>query len=225
VSGCCAEEEEFDGVSRRYRRVLKLVILLNAGMFAAELVLGAQARSTALWADALDFAADAATYGMSLAVIGLAATVRAKAAMIKGGSLAFMGVLVLGTALWRAFDPALPHAFTMSATAVAAFGVNMASVLLLVGWREGDANVRSVWLCSRNDMVGNGLVLLAAGGVFGTASAWPDLLVAALMAVLFLSSSAQIIARARRELVRARANPNAPVHPRPIPRPPRKVPQ
>ena len=199
MSGCC-EAPQFDGQNETYKRVLLAVIGLNATMFAVEAFMGAEALSIALWADALDFAADAATYGLSLAVIGMSLTVRAKASLVKGISLSIMAVLVLCFALNRAFSSEVPEAIPMGLTAIAAFGVNLASVLLLVRFRDGDSNIRSVWLCSRNDMIGNGLVLLAAVGVFGTQTRWPDLVVASLMAALFLQSSISIIRQARTEL-------------------------
>ena len=160
------------------------------------------AQSTALWADSLDFAADAATYGLSLWAIGQAAGVRARIAALKGLSLAVMAVLVLGVALWRVVIQPVPEAATMGIIGFLALGANVASALLLWRWRDGDANVRSVWLCTRNDAVGNVAVMVAAGAVALTGTGWPDLIVAAGMAALFLSSSVSILRQSRQELAR-----------------------
>ncbi len=203
---CCDHEGQnrFDGASPRYRRVLWLVIGLNAAMFVAEIVAGALAGSMSLQADALDFAADAATYGLTLFMIGRALVWRASAALFKGMSLAVMGTYVLSATIYRVFVFGTPEPLVMGAVGFVALAVNLGSALLLYRFRDGDANVRSVWLCSRNDAIGNVAVMLAAVGVFGTGTAWPDLAVAAMMAALFLWSSIQIIGQARGELRRAR---------------------
>ncbi len=200
MSASCGHHVTFDGVSDDYKRRLWLVIAINAGMFALEIVAGAVAGSQAMWADALDFLADSATYAISLAVIGMAVTVRARAALVKGVSLTVMSVWVLGSTLWQVFVAGVPRAEIMGAIGFLALLANLASVLILVRYKDGDANVRSVWLCSRNDAIGNVAVMLAALGVWGTATKWPDLIVAAIMASLFLSSSAQIIRQALREM-------------------------
>ena len=189
----------FDGSNPAYRRALVAVIALNAAMFVVEMTAGALAGSRALQADALDFGADALTYGLSLAVIGRALTTRARVAQLKGLSLAAMGLGVLGLALHDALAPGLPKAEVMGMVGFLALLTNVASVLILVRWREGDANVRSVWLCSRNDAIGNVAVIGAAGAVALTGSGWPDLAVAALMATLFLTSALQILRRASSE--------------------------
>lgn len=199
MSGCCdhdAGDTSFDGASAAYRRVLLIVIALNAGMFVAEIVAGVAAGSLALFADSLDFAADAATYGITLLVIGRSVRVRTNAALAKGLSLAVMAALVLGGTGWRVLVQGTPDSLTMGAVAFAALAVNATSVALLLKWREGDANVRSVWLCSRNDAIGNVLVMVAASGVFATGTGWPDLIVAAAMAALFLNSSMKIVRQA-----------------------------
>jgi Co/Zn/Cd efflux system component len=190
----------FTGDDPTFRRILWIIIALNAAMFVVEFTAGAIAGSLALQADSLDFAMDAATYGLSLAVIGLAAQTRARAALLKAASLGLVAAWVLGAALWRVFVVAVPEPFTMGGIAIAAFLANLASVALLWRWREGDANIRSVWLCSRNDALGNLLVLAAAGGVLGTGSRWPDLAVAATMAALFLQTAILTARRALGEL-------------------------
>ena len=203
MAGCCGGEIKFDGLSAGYRRVLWLVIAINASMFAVEMAAGHLALSQALKADALDFLGDTATYAISLFVIGRPLAWRARAALLKGLSLAAMGLWVLGTTLCRVMVLGLPQAEVMGAVGLLALAANLASVLLLLRYRDGDANVRSVWLCSRNDAIGNLAVILAASGVWASASAWPDLLVAGLMAGLFLWSAVQILRQARRELAQS----------------------
>lgn len=193
MSACCGTKVEFDGVSADYRRRLWIVIALNAAMFATELVAGHLARSQALQADALDFFGDALTYGVSLAVLGASLRVRATAALAKGVSLAAMGLWVAGATLYRVFVTGMPEAEIMGAVGALALAANVASVALLARYKDGDANVRSVWLCSRNDAIGNVAVMVAALAVWGAASRWPDLAVAAIMAGLFLSSATQIL--------------------------------
>lgn len=189
----------FDGMSADYKRRLWAVIAINAAMFVVEMTAGQMAGSQALKADALDFFGDAATYGISLAVIGAAAHVRANAALAKGISLLAMGLWVAGSTAWMVFVRGVPEAEVMGIVGIMALAANVASVVLLMPYRDGDANIRSVWLCSRNDAIGNIAVMVAALGVWGTATGWPDLIVAAIMAGLFLSSSWQIIHQALAE--------------------------
>lgn len=189
----CCDGGDFDGATVGYRRRLWIVIGINAAMFVVEAVASHLSGSRALLADALDFIGDAATYGISLAVIGMSLRVRATAALVKGISLGLMGLWVLGSTVWAAFQQTVPEPATMGAIGLLALAANLTSVLLLITYREGDANVRSVWLCSRNDAIGNVAVMFAALGVWGSATAWPDLLVAAFMAGLFLWSSLQIV--------------------------------
>ena len=192
-------DHDFDGASPAYRRALIAVLVLNGGLFLVEMTAGALAGSRALQADALDFGADALTYALSLLVIGRSLRLRARIAQLKGLSLAAMGVVILGLAIRDALAPGLPRAEVMGAVGVAALAANVASVLILMRWRDGDANVRSVWLCSRNDAIGNVAVMGAAALVAATGSGWPDLITAIAMAGLFLSSSLQILKRAHRE--------------------------
>ena len=199
MARCCGSGVKFDGVSGDYKRRLWVVIALNAMMFIVEMSAGHLAKSQALQADALDFLGDALTYGISLAVIGASIRVRTNAALAKGVSLLIMGLWVFGSTMYRVLYVGVPEAQIMGVIGFLALLANLASVLLLVRYKDGDANVRSVWLCSRNDAIGNVAVMLAAVGVWGTASGWPDLIVAAIMAGLFLSSSFQIIKQALRE--------------------------
>jgi len=199
MAGCCGEKVEFDGMSAAYKRRLWLVIAINASMFAVEMAAGQAAQSQALKADALDFLGDALTYGLSLAVIGMAVRVRATAALVKGLSLLAMGGWVFGTTLYHVVYLGVPQAGIMGGIGFLALAANVASVLLLVSYKDGDSNVRSVWLCSRNDAIGNVAVMVAALGVWGSGTGWPDVIVAAVMAALFVNSAVQIIRQARGE--------------------------
>ncbi len=200
MAGCCDEQRNFDGVSASYKRRLWAVIAINAVMFVIEISAGHLAGSQALQADALDFLGDAMTYGISLAVIGMSLRVRATAALFKGASLFVMGFWVLGSTVYQVFASDVPEAPIMGAVGFLALAANLASVLILVRYKDGDANVRSVWLCSRNDAIGNVAVVFAALGVWGTSTGWPDLIVAGGMAGLFLLSATQIIRQAWQEL-------------------------
>jgi len=199
MSACCGSDATFDGVSQAYKRRLWIVIALNATMFGVEMAAGQLAGSQALQADALDFLGDALTYGISLAVIGASVAARTNAALLKGISLALMGLWVFGSTVYHVFVLGVPQAEIMGLVAFLALATNLASVLLLVRYKDGDANVRSVWLCSRNDAIGNVAVMVAALGVWGTSTGWPDVIVAGVMAGLFLWSSVQIVAQALRE--------------------------
>lgn len=205
MAGCgCGDDLKFDGVSVAYRRVLWIVIAINAAMFVVEMVAGQLAGSQALQADALDFLGDSVTYTITLFVIGMPLMWRARAALFKGISLGLMGLWVLGSTLYHVLILGVPQAEIMGAIGLLAFTANIVSVLLLMKYREGDANVRSVWLCSRNDAIGNLAVVVAASGVWATSTAWPDLIVAGIMASLFLWSATQIIMQSMAELRSAR---------------------
>ena len=208
MSACCNDHDvAFDGMSAGFKRALWIVIAINASMFFIEMAAGAMAGSQALQADALDFLGDSMTYAISMMVIGMSLKVRATAALVKGISLAVMGLWVFGMTAYQVLVFGVPEAGVMGAVGFLALIVNLSSVLLLVRYKDGDANVRSVWLCSRNDAIGNVAVMLAALGVWGTATAWPDLIVAGLMATLFLNSAVQILAQALREF--RHGHPNA----------------
>lgn len=200
ADGGGADRQAFTGVDPRYRRILWTVIGLNGVMFLVELVSGKLAGSQALQADALDFLGDTLTYGLSLAVIGMSLRTRSLAALAKGLSLTVMGLWVLGSTAYQLLGPGLPKAEIMGMAGLMALAANLASVLLLARYKDGDANVRSVWLCSRNDAIGNVVVMAAALGVWGTTTAWPDLAVAAIMAGLFLHSSSLILRQSWQEL-------------------------
>ncbi len=202
-AGCCGNEVKFDGLSGAYKRALWAVIAINGSMFLGEMVAGVFAGSQALKADALDFLGDTATYAITLFVIGMPLIWRARAALFKGLTLGAMGLWVLGSTAYHVLVRGVPQAEVMGVVGFLALAANLTSVLLLLKYRNGDANVRSVWLCSRNDAIGNLAVIVAATGVWATATAWPDLIVAGVMASLFLWSSAQIVRQARHEMEHA----------------------
>lgn len=189
----------------RYRRVLWVALWVNTALLVVELGAGWASGSLALLADAIDFAGDALNYGVSLAVLASALAWRARAAALKAWSMVGFGLYVLGAALWAAWNGRVPDAPTMGVVAVLALLANVSVAWMLFAFREGDANMRSVWLCSRNDAIGNAAVLLAAGGVVGTGAAWPDLLVAALMAGLALRGGWQIWTQATQEMAQSAA--------------------
>ncbi|MGA0609531.1 cation transporter [Caldimonas sp. KR1-144] len=197
-TGCCAPTGP--ARSAAYRRVLLAALAINALMFFVEIAAGWRAASASLLADALDFAGDAANYGLSLAVLSAAAAWRARAALVKAASMAAFGVAVLARTAWLAWSATLPEAATMGAVGSLALLANLAVAAMLYAWREGDANMRSVWLCTRNDALGNLAVVLAALGVFGSGRAWPDLAVAAIMAALAVSAATAVARQARAEL-------------------------
>ena len=184
----------------RYRRILWVALALNLAMFVVELTAGLASGSVSLLADAIDFFGDAANYGLSLAVLSMALVIRAKAALFKAACMLAFGLFVFGKAAWSLRSGAAPDALTMGLVGFMALCVNVGVAALLYAYRNGDANMQSVWLCSRNDALSNIAVMLAALGVFGTASAWPDLAVAAIMGLLAISSARTVFASARREL-------------------------
>ena len=199
---CCHPALPAATQSRRYRRVLWAALAINAAMFALEVAGGLRSGSVSLLADAVDFFGDAANYGLALLVLGMALRWRARAALLKGATMGAFGVFVLAKAAWSVASGTVPDAVTMGSIGALALAANVAVAAMLYAWREGDANMRSVWLCSRNDAIGNLAVMAAALGVFGTGTAWPDLAVAAVMGVLGLSAARSVIAQARGELRR-----------------------
>ena len=205
---CCHDCHDIDPQRGNpvYRRVLWSVLAINAVMFALEIGAGLAAGSASLQADALDFLGDAGNYGISLFVVGMALRYRAMAALAKASTMAIFGLWVLAITGWHAWQGTLPHAFTMGAVGLTALAANAASFGLLWSHRGGDANMRSAWICTRNDVVGNLAVLLAALGVFGTSTGWPDVLVAAIMASLALQGAFMVIQQARVELQGAMPN-------------------
>ncbi|MEJ2119978.1 MAG: cation transporter [Alphaproteobacteria bacterium] len=199
-AGCHTHEiDPGDGLGERARQILWIALVLNAAMFAVEIGAGLAAKSVALQADALDFLGDAATYAISLAVLGRPLRWRAGAAILKGVSLGALGIWVAVATVLSAIAQPLPDHTVMGGVGVLALVVNAIVAVMLFRMRGGDANLRSAWLCSRNDAIGNLAVLAAALGVFGTATVWPDLIVGAVMAALALSASVSILRQARAE--------------------------
>jgi len=195
----CLGNPKFDGVDPTYKRILWVVIAINAVFFIVEMSAGKLAGSQALQADALDFLGDALTYGLSLAVIGMSLKARSMTALLKGVSLLLMGLWVFGSTVYQVLILGVPEAQIMGVVGLLALAANLASVFLLMRYKDGDANVRSVWLCSRNDAIGNVGVMVASVAVWFTMSAWPDLIVAAVMAALFLRSAQLILIQAWHE--------------------------
>jgi len=195
---CCSAATE--PPDPRQRRVLWIALGLNAAMFAVEFGASWASDSVSLLADSIDFFGDAANYALSLAVLGMALRVRSKAALFKAACMGAFGVFVLGKALWNLQSGVVPEAATMGAVGFAALAVNAGVAWMLYRFRSGDANMRSVWICSRNDAFGNVAVMLAALGVFGTGGAWPDLVVAGVMGSLALWGAGTVIVHARSDM-------------------------
>lgn len=197
---CCEAPQGAEIKDHAYRRVLWAALIINGGMFFVEIVSGVAAGSTSLLADALDFMGDSANYGISLFVLGMAARVRSKATLLKGLSMGVFGLWVIAATLWHLYFGTLPDAVTMGTVGFLALLANLATFALLWSHRSGDSNRRSAWLCTRNDVIGNFAVLLAALGVFGTGTAWPDLIVATIMAGLALQAAWAVVRQAWGEL-------------------------
>lgn len=188
----------------RYRRALWIALVVNALMFGVEIVGGMQSASTSLLADAVDFFGDAANYGVALLVLSMAAVWRSRAALLKGLCMGAFGIFVLAKTAWSVAAGTVPEPLTMGAIGLLALAANLGVAALLYAYRSGDANMRSVWLCTRNDAIGNVAVILAAAGVFGSSSGWPDWAVAGLMGTLALNASVSIVRQARAELAQSR---------------------
>ncbi len=203
MSACpddCAIDVNAVAENKTYRNILWVVLVINAVMFGIEAVAGFGAGSVSLQADSLDFFGDAANYGISLFVLGKTLRWRASASLLKGATMALFGICVLALALYKAFVLSVPSAMVMGTVGVVALVANVVCAALLFRFRNGESNRRSVWICSRNDAIGNIAVVLAASGVFITATPWPDLFVGAVMALLALTGACQIIRHAAAEL-------------------------
>lgn len=196
----CQSDVTQTTISPTYKKVLWIALIVNLGMFLLEVASGLKAGSVSLMADSLDFLGDAANYAVSLFVLGMALSIRAKAALLKGSTLGLFGIGVLGLTVHNLMTGRMPEPVTMGTVAVLALVANVTVAAMLYRWREGDANMQSVWLCSRNDAIGNVAVMIAAGLVAYTDSAWPDLVVAVLMATLGLTAAKTIITQAIHEL-------------------------
>ena len=202
AKSCCQTPEPDTAAHNdpRWRRVLWIALIANAAMFVVEMIAGVAADSRSLQADALDFFGDAANYAISLGVAGMALAWRARAALVKAATMLAFGIWVIGYAIYGLIAGADPEPATMGRIGTLALATNVVVALMLFRFRAGDANMRSVWICSRNDAIGNIAVLGAALGVFGTGQAWPDLLVATVMAGLAFWGSIEVFGQARQEL-------------------------
>ena len=203
MSASCSHNHSHDhGVPAdgRFRRVLWIALVVNAAMFAVELATAQTASSAALLADSVDFLGDAINYALSLFVLSLSLAARSRAAWLKGASMLLFGAWVIGQLAWHAVNGVVPEPVTMSVVGFLALAANLGVAVLLFAHRDGDSNRRSVWLCTRNDAIGNVAVLAAAAGVFGTGTGWPDVIVAGVMAVLALHSGWQVVRLAAREM-------------------------
>ena len=199
-----AQASESDLADPRFRRILWFALVANATMFVVEIVASALSGSVSLQADALDFFGDSVNYGITLFVLGLSMQARSKAALFKSATMAVFGIWVIGNAAYEAIVGAVPDAVVMGSIGMLALAVNAGVAVMLFRYRSGNSNVRSIWLCSRNDALGNMAVMLAASGVFVTASVWPDILVAAVIAGLNISAACHVFRQASGELRSAR---------------------
>ncbi|MCX5468157.1 cation transporter [Acinetobacter nematophilus] len=195
----CSHEPAPQKNNSKFRTALWIALFINLAMFFVELLGGAYAHSSALWADSLDFFGDAVNYAVSLAVLGASLYWRATVALFKGAVMAIFGLVVIAKTIYAYIQGIPPEAITMGAIGILALIANVISAVLLYAFREGDSNMRSVWLCSRNDAIGNIAVIFAAIGVFGTGSMFPDLIVAVIMATLGLTGGYQVIKKASQE--------------------------
>lgn len=193
MAKCCHHEAPKTGFSQRFRMALWIALILNASLFLIEVIGGMQSGSSALWADALDFAGDSFNYILSLIALGMSLYWRATAALVKGIMMLSFAAAIVIKVIWSYSNGQPPEVMTMGIIGGLALAANIVSALVLYAFKEGDSNMRSVWLCSRNDAIGNVAVLGAALGVFGTQSVLPDLIVAAIMAGLGWSGGVQII--------------------------------
>jgi len=200
MSAHCCNHDSPPKADPKYRRILWIALIVNFAMFAIEIIFSLQSKSVSLLADSIDFLGDAANYGISLWVLAMSVKTRATASLFKAASMALFGIGVLAHALWNAITGVVPDAQTMSLVGLLALAANLGVAWLLYAYRNGDSNMRSVWLCTRNDALGNIAVIIAAVGVFGTGTAWPDSIVATIMASLALTAAWQVMKQARKEL-------------------------
>lgn len=201
AGSCCNANHTKSALENgRFRRALWIALLINASMFFIEIVAGFNASSASLLADAIDFLGDSANYVISLSVLSMGMLWRSRAALIKGSTMLLFGVAVLLKVLWDAFNGQTPEPVTMGVIGFIALVANVTVAIMLYTFRSGDADMRSVWLCSRNDAIGNIAVMIAAVGVLGSGQAWPDLLVATIMGLLATSSGISVIRQARQEI-------------------------
>ncbi|MCH9674378.1 MAG: cation transporter [Gammaproteobacteria bacterium] len=202
---CSADATDRASSDPLFQRVLWIALIANLAMFFVEIVASHVGDSMSLQADALDFFSDSANYAISLFVVGMAITARAKASLFKGATMALFGIWVIGSAVYRAMTGSAPDPSMMGSIALLALVVNVSVAFLLYRYRDGDSNKQSIWLCSRNDAIGNVAVMIAAAGVFASSTRWPDLLVAGIIAALNISAALHVVRLARVELGSAQA--------------------
>ena len=203
MSSCCSAPEP-KNPSPGFRRALWIALWVNLAMFLIEGIASFQSGSVSLMADAIDFFGDSANYLLSLSVLSMGMLWRGRAAMVKGVTMTVFGIAVLGRAVWVAQSGITPEAVTMGLIGFLALAANASVAWLLFRYRSGDSDMRSVWLCSRNDAIGNVAVMVAALGVFGTGTAWPDLAVAAIIGSLAITSGISVVRHARSDMNDAR---------------------
>ncbi|WP_372988356.1 cation transporter [Marinobacter sp.] len=202
---CSCSAPEPKSPAPGFRKALWIALWVNLAMFLVEGIASIQSGSVSLMADAIDFFGDSANYILSLSVLSMGMLWRGRAAMIKGLTMATFGLAVWARAIWVAQSGITPEPLTMGAVGLLALAANVSVAVMLFRFREGDSDMRSVWLCSRNDAIGNLAVMGAALGVFGTGTAWPDLIVAAIMGTLALTSGIGVVRHARKDIAEARA--------------------
>jgi Co/Zn/Cd efflux system component len=205
MAGCCSVPEPKQP-DPRFRKELWFALWINLAMFVVEGAASLHSGSVSLLADAIDFFGDSANYVLSLSVLSMGMLWRGRAAMVKGITMALFGFAVLGRALWVAQSGITPEPFTMGAVGLLALIANMVVAITLFKFRAGDSDMRSVWLCSRNDAIGNVAVMAAALGVFGTGTAWPDLAVATVMGLLAITAGVSVVRHARSDIRSAKAD-------------------
>ena len=206
MAGCSCDAKHSEDTLKngRFRRALWIALWINASMFVVEIIAGFNASSASLLADAIDFLGDAANYVISLSVLSMGMLWRSRAAMVKGSTMLLFGLFVIAKVVWDFIHGTTPEALTMGAIGFLALIANLTVAILLYTFRSGDADMRSVWLCSRNDAIGNVAVMIAAAGVFGSGQAWPDLLVAAIMGSLAITAGLSVIKQAKREMIQVK---------------------
>ncbi|MCL1481873.1 cation transporter [Marinobacter sp. M3C] len=200
---CSCSGPELKSPAPGFRRALWIALWVNLAMFFVEGAASLQSGSVSLMADAIDFFGDSANYILSLSVMSLGMLWRGRAAMVKGITMVVFGIVVLARALWVMEQGVTPEPFTMGMIGLLALVANVGVALVLFRFRDGDSDMRSVWLCSRNDAISNLAVMAAALGVFGTGSAWPDLSVAAIMSALAISAGISVVRHARIDIAGA----------------------
>ena len=203
---CSCSAPEPKSPAPGFRKALWIALWVNLAMFVVEGIASLSSGSVSLMADAIDFFGDSANYVLSLTVLSMGMLWRGRAAMVKGITMGVFGLVVWARAVWVVQAGITPEPLTMGAVGLLALAANMSVAAMLFKFREGDSDMRSVWLCSRNDAISNIAVMVAALGVFGTGTAWPDLIVAAIMGTLAITAGISVVRHARSDIAEARAS-------------------